>query len=181
MSGKVECVTLGLATVEFLPEIQISRFIACKRYDEKITTILMCRAYDDIFGRERESNQQQVHKNKRIKRILLVNDEHDINLTIRLILEDNGFKVDSFTDASQALENFTAGLYDLVILDVILPTNGFSLYEKIKKLDDKVTICFLTATDKAYYEILKKHYPSIKENCVIHKPVDNESLLRIIK
>jgi DNA-binding response OmpR family regulator len=159
----------------------ISHLIACKKYDEKITTILMCKAYDHIFGRERESNGQQVQKDKRIKRILLVDDEHDVNLTIRLILEDKGFKVDSFTDASQALENFTAGLYDLVILDVILPTNGFGLYEKIKKLDDKVIICFLTAADKAYYDTLKKHHPSIKENCVIHKPVDNESLLRIIE
>jgi len=180
MSGKV-CVALGLTTVEFLPETQISHLIACKKYDEKITTILLCKAYDDVFNRKRDSNRQQLQKNKRIKRILLVDDEHDVNLTIRIVLEDNGFKVDSFTDASQALENFTAGLYDLAILDVILPTNGFSLYEKIKKLDDKVTICFLTATDKAYYEALKKHYPSIKENCVIHKPVDNESLLRIIK
>jgi DNA-binding response OmpR family regulator len=160
----------------------ISHLIACKRYDEKITTILMCKAYNDIFSRETESNRQQVQKNKRIKRILLVDDEHDVNLTIRIVLEDNGFKVDSFTDASQALENFTAGLYDLVILDVILPTmDGFSLYQKIKKLDDEVKICFLTATDKTYYEILKKHYPSINENCIIHKPVDSESLLRIIK
>ncbi|MGC2684557.1 MAG: response regulator [Candidatus Nitrosopolaris sp.] len=111
-----------------------------------------------------------------------MDDEHDVNLTIRIVLEDNGFKVDSFTHASQALENFTAGLYDLVILDVKLPgMDGFSVYTKIKKLDDKVRICFLTAADKAYYEILKKHYPSINENCVIHKPVDNESLLRRIK
>jgi hypothetical protein len=68
MSGEVECVTLGLATVEFLPEIHISHLITCKKYDEKITTILMCRAYDDIFGRVTESNQRQVHKNKRTKR-----------------------------------------------------------------------------------------------------------------
>jgi DNA-binding response OmpR family regulator len=67
---------------------------------------------------------------------------------IKSVLEDNGFKVDSFTEASQALENFTVGKYDLVILDVLMPEmDGFSLYEKIKKLDDKVIICFLTATD----------------------------------
>src|SRR5215469_17106574 len=182
MSGKVECVSLGLATVEFLPEIQISHLIACKKYDEKITTILMCKDYDDIFGREsRESNQQQVHKNKRMKRILVVDDEYDICLVVKLVLEGNGFKVDSFTDATEALENFSTGLYDLAILDVIMPEmDGFSLYEKIKKLDDKVIICFLTATDDAYYEILKKNYPDINENCVIHKPVDNESLLRQI-
>jgi len=45
----------------------------------------------------------------------------------------------------------------------------------------KVRICFLTATDKANYEILKRQYPSIKENCVIYKPVDNESLVELIK
>jgi CheY-like chemotaxis protein len=107
---------------------------------------------------------------------------YNASLIMKLILEDNGFKVDSFTDASQALENFTAGLYDLVILDVKLPgMDGFSVYTKIKKLDDKVRICFLTAADKAYYEILKKHYSGIKENCVIYKPVENESLLKLIK
>jgi DNA-binding response OmpR family regulator len=80
------------------------------------------------------------------------------------------------------LFNFRNRLYDLVILDVIMPEiDGFRLYEKIKKLDAKVAICFLTATDDAYYKILKENYPSINENCVIHKPVDNESLLDRIK
>jgi len=139
----------------------------------------MCKAYDDTFTRKKESNRQQVQKNKRI---LLVDDEHDVNLTISLILEENGFKVDSFTDAFQALKNFTAGLYDLVLLDVKLPAmDGFSLCQEMKKLDDKVRICFLTAADRTYYEILRKHYPSIKENYVIHKPVDNDSLLSLIK
>jgi len=139
----------------------------------------VCEVYDGTFSRERESNQQQVQENQRI---LLVDDEHDVNLTISLILEENGFKVDSFTDAFQALKNFTAGLYDLVLLDVKLPAmDGFSLCEEMKKLDDKVRICFLTAADRTYYEILRKHYPSIKENYVIHKPVDNYSLLSLIK
>jgi two-component SAPR family response regulator len=63
--------------------------------------------------------------------------------------------------------------------DVKMPEmNWFSLYEIIKKLDDEVTICFLTATDRTYYEILKENYPNINESRVIHKPVDNESLLR---
>jgi DNA-binding response OmpR family regulator len=58
--------------------------------------------------------------------------------------------------------------------------DGFSLYEKLKKLDNKVIICFLTATNDTYFEILKKNYPNINVNCIIHKPVDNESLLRQI-
>ncbi|MGB6527656.1 MAG: response regulator [Candidatus Nitrosopolaris sp.] len=121
-------------------------------------------------------------ENKSIKKILVVDDEYDISLTIKIVLEENGFKVDSFTKASEALEKVRTGLYDLVILDVKMQEmDGFSLYEKIKKLDGKVTICFLTAAGDAYYEILKKRYPTINENCVIHKPVDNESLIRQIK
>ena len=107
-----------------------------------------------------------------------MDDEYDISSVMKLVLEENGFKVDSFTDAFDALENFSTGLYDLAILDVIVPEmDDFSLCEKIKKLDDKIIICFLTATDDAYYEVLKKSYPKINENCVIHKVVDNESLL----
>jgi PleD family two-component response regulator len=105
------------------------------------------------FARQGKISKQ----NKRMKRILLVDDEYDISLAMKLVLEENGFKVDSFTGASEALENFRTGLYDLVILDVKMPEmDGFSLYEKIKKLDDKVVICFLTAADYAYYEISKK-------------------------
>ncbi len=157
----------------------MSHFIACTNYDETISTIHKGKVHDDTFPRDGGLIQQQVQKNKRI---LLVDDEHDVNLTIRLILEENRFKVDSFTDAFQALKHFTAGLYDLVLLDVILPImDGFSLCEEMKKLDDKVRICFLTAADRTYYEILRKHYPSIKENYVIHKPVDNDSLLSLIK
>jgi DNA-binding response OmpR family regulator len=127
-----------------------------------------------------ESNHR-IQKDNGVKRILLVDDEFDISLIMKLLLEENDFKVDSFTDGFEALENFSSGLYDLAMLDVKMPEmNGFSLYEKIKKLDDKVIICFLTATDDAYYDILKKNYPNINANCVIHKPVDNESLLRQI-
>lgn len=62
------------------------------------------------------------------------------------------------------------------MLDVIMPAmDGFGIYDRIRKLDDKVIISFLRAADMAYYEVLKKHYPNIKEDYVIRKPVDNES------
>jgi len=115
----------------------MSHLIACKNYDERITTTHTGKVHEDTFGMERESIQQQIQKNKRI---LLVDDEHDVNLTIKIVLEENGFKVDPFTDASQALENFTAGLYDLVILDVKLPgMDGFRT-DKISIMDIKKLI-----------------------------------------
>jgi PleD family two-component response regulator len=40
------------------------------------------------------------------KRILVVDDEYDANLTLKVVLEESGFKVDSFTDPLAALQNF---------------------------------------------------------------------------
>ena len=165
----------NLVPTELLSEV--SHFIACKNYEEKITTIHTSKSYYDAISRQQESNQQR----QKDKRVLVVDDEYDISLTIKLVLEENGFKVDSFNDASQALENFTAGLYDLVILDIKMPVmSGFSLYKKIRKLDDKVIICYLTAVDEVSYEDLKC-YSNIDESCIIHKPVDKDSLLGQIK
>jgi DNA-binding response OmpR family regulator len=100
-----------------------------------------------------------------------------------LVLEDGGFEVDSFTNPFTALQNFKTGLYDLAILDVKMPAmNGFGLFQEIRKLDDKVKICFLTAASDLHYEDFgKQAFPNIGEHCIIRKPVENESLIKQIK
>src|ERR687897_2987262 len=115
------------------------------------------------------------------KRVLIVDDEPDLNLTIKMILEDNGFKVDSFTDPFSALENFKeeAGSYDLVILDIQMPgINGFELYRQIKKINHKVKVCFLTASEMYYEEFRKELFPALDNNCYIQKPIENETLIK---
>jgi DNA-binding response OmpR family regulator len=55
---------------------------------------------------------------------LIVDDEPDANLLFKIVLEENGFKVDSFTDPLVALENFrgeSADQYDMIILDIKMP------------------------------------------------------------
>jgi two-component system response regulator ChvI len=85
------------------------------------------------------------------KRILLVDDEPDVTYTLEIVLEDNGFRVDSYTDPTLALSNFRPGLYDLLLLDIRMPTiNGFDLYQKMKEIDSNVKICFLTASELFY-------------------------------
>lgn len=82
---------------------------------------------------------------------------------------DGGFKVDAFTNSLIALQNFKTGLYDFAILDVKMPVmNGLELYQEIRKLDDKVKICFLTAASDLYYEDFgKQAFPNVDENCII--------------
>ena len=85
------------------------------------------------------------------KRILIVDDEPDVNLALRIVLEDNNFIVDSFNDPLRALENFKADMYDLAILDIKMPKkDGFEVYKEILKIDNRVKVCFLTAGDINY-------------------------------
>ena len=115
------------------------------------------------------------------KRILIVDDESDVNLTLKMVLEENGFKVDSFTDPLLALENFKGGseMYDMLILDVRMPDmNGFELYKEMKKIDDKVKVCFLTAGEIDYEQFEKELFSALDENCFIQKPIQNETLIK---
>ena len=93
----------------------------------------------------------------------MVDDEYDTNLTLKVVLEESGFKVDSFTDPLAALQNFKTGVYDLALIDVRMPVmNGFGLYNEIRKLDIKVKICFLTAAEDTYYETFRNQaYPTM--------------------
>jgi len=115
-----------------------------------------------------------------------VDDEGDITFLFKMVLEDNGFKVDTFNDPLVALQNFTAGSYDLVLLDMLMPNmNGFELYEKIKMLDDKIKICFMTASGINHEEFRKKVASTATinrtENCFIIKPIENEELIKTVK
>jgi len=113
------------------------------------------------------------------KRVFVVDDEKDIALSFRMVLEDAGFKVDAFTDPILALTSFKPNFYDLIILDIKMPNmDGFELYKKLKELDDKVKVCFLTASEM-YYEIFRsKEYSSIDSDLFIYKPIGNKDLLQ---
>ena len=78
-------------------------------------------------------------------------------MLFRIILESGvGLKVDSYTNPCPALNNFKSGLYDLIMIDIAMPKmDGFKLYYKIRKLDDRVKICFLTAGEM-YNEKIRK-------------------------
>ena len=59
--------------------------------------------------------------------------------------------------------------------------NGFELYKKIRKLDNRIKICFLTAGEMYYEEVRKQVFPELEANCFIRKPVANEDLIRSVK
>jgi DNA-binding response OmpR family regulator len=117
------------------------------------------------------------------RRILVVDDEVDITLSLRLFLEENGFEVYTSNKPSSVLSDFRAGLYDLIILDIKMPElNGFELYEKIKKVDNNVHVLFLTAVSdfSNYTQQSNKISSAFGKKSIIQKPVDNMELLKRI-
>lgn len=113
-------------------------------------------------------------------RILVVDDEQDITTIIKKGLEIEGFDVDTFNDPLKALEHFEKGAYNLVILDIrMTPITGFELYRRILKIDNKVTICFMTSFE-IYYDEFRKIFPTIRVDCFIHKPVTIDKLAKFI-
>ncbi len=115
-----------------------------------------------------------------LKRILILDDEMDNNITLETVLQDNGLKVDSYKDPILALENFKTCFYDLAILDIkITKMNGFLVYKEIKKLDKRIKVCFLTA-GQMYSKIYNEILSSIDVKCFIRKPIENEDLIKRI-
>ena len=100
------------------------------------------------------------------RRLLIVDDDPDITLTLRTNLEQSGFEVVSFNDPLLALEHFKPRHYDLMILDINMPDmNGFELYRQIRRKDKQVKVCFLTAVTefKEYEQYRKEAYPKLGE------------------
>src|ERR671910_1004690 len=164
---------------------QHHHYIACKDYDRTIMRKLHSIENLNLITQAIQHDQSEhIEKNSlKTKRIMLVEDEDDIVLLFKMILEsDAGLKVDSFTDPFAALNNFRSGRYDLIMIDIALPKmNGIELYYKIRKLDNKVKICFLMAGEMYYEEIRKQVFPELEANCFIRKPVANEDLIRSVK
>jgi DNA-binding response OmpR family regulator len=129
------------------------------------------------------NNNNDSNSNNRNTRILLVDDEYDIALTFKIGLEDSGFVVDSFTDPSSALLNFKTNSYDLLLLDVKMPKiDGFELCRQMKKIDDKVKVCFMTAFDVRKSDL--KVDPTIFNNNskqIIQKPISIDDLVKQVK
>jgi DNA-binding response OmpR family regulator len=111
------------------------------------------------------------------KLVLVVDDEPDIGLVLKLVLEKNGYIVDYYYNPVIALYEYKSNFYDLIILDIKMSyLNGFQLYREIRKKDINSNICLMTAGEMIY-DIRNKFCPVYN---FIKKPIENEELIRTI-
>ena len=78
--------------------------------------------------------------------ILLAEDTVDLNRAVSAVLEHEGFQVTSFTDGLSAAEALTRNVYDLVILDIMMPgKSGLEVLRGMRETGDVTPVILLTA------------------------------------
>lgn len=113
-----------------------------------------------------------------MSKIFLVDDDEDQVRLFTDALDRFGFELSSFTNPVTALKDFRAGIYDMAIIDVMLPEmNGLKLSQNLMDIDRFIAILYLTAVDLHSNE-LNRNYPNLQ--WIIRKPVTIRKLIEEI-
>lgn len=123
-----------------------------------------------------------MEKNKKSKRILLVEDDLVSQFYLKTLLSENGFDVQAVSNGKDALSSFSKEKFDIIILDIQIPIiNGIEVTKKIKEKENfkkkKTPIIALTAYS---YEEDKKLFIETGMDFCITKPIDEKLLLETI-
>jgi CheY-like chemotaxis protein len=128
---------------------------------------------------DKVSKNKDYNNNKPItKRILVVDDNPDITFTFKqafdganLVSGNKTFHVDLYNDPHLALLEFKPDFYDLMLVDINMPTmNGFDFCVKALEIDDNPRVCFMSS-GLINREALREQYPSLSIGCFMQNPL----------
>ena len=107
--------------------------------------------------------------------ILIVEDDKELNKSVKDYLEINNFNVTSAYDGSQAIDILKDNTFDMIISDIMMPNmDGFMMLEKIRSKDTHTPIIFMTAKDDKFSKQLA--YKIGVDDYVV-KPFDIDELI----
>ena len=109
------------------------------------------------------------------KKILVVDDEEQLALAVKIRLQSKGYQVVTVTDGRQALDRLGKEAPDLILLDVLMPVmDGYSFLRELNQRHGrgKIPVLVLTARDQ-----LKELFELEGIEDYIIKPFDHEDLL----
>lgn len=83
------------------------------------------------------------------KRILLAEDDGNLGSLLRNYLQAKEYETTLFVNGKTALEHFSAGMFDLCILDIMMPEmDGLALATALRNIDSAIPVIFLTAKNQ---------------------------------
>jgi DNA-binding response OmpR family regulator len=112
------------------------------------------------------------------RRILLVDDELAILLTLKAVLEINGFEVDTAASAQEAVAKLQAGAYHMVITDMKMEEeeSGYDVIRAARQAAYDPAVAILTA-----YPLLGTEWKAKGAQSMLVKPMNTDDLLRQIE
>jgi len=112
-------------------------------------------------------------------KVLVVDDERSMRLTLAAILEDQGYDVTEVEDGYRAIEVVEQVPFDLVFIDIRMPgINGIETFREIKKISPKTVVVMMTAFS---VEDLVKEALDEGAFSVIYKPFDLVSVVKLVE
>ncbi len=115
----------------------------------------------------------------KVVKIFLVEDDLSFGSVLKSYLEINDYSVEWVDDGKYALDHFRKGLFNICILDIMLPhVDGFTIANEIRQINNEVPIIFLTAK-KLKEDVLKGY--GVGGDDYITKPFDTDILLAKIR
>ncbi|HOP58433.1 MAG TPA: response regulator transcription factor [Bacteroidales bacterium] len=112
---------------------------------------------------------------KQAVKIFLVEDDLSFGSVLKSYLEINDFMVDWIDDGKYAVDHFRKGIFDICILDIMLPhVDGFTIANEIRQINSSIPIVFLTAK-KMKEDVLRGY--GVGGDDYITKPFDTDILL----
>ncbi|MCD6526290.1 MAG: sigma-54-dependent Fis family transcriptional regulator [Desulfuromonas sp.] len=113
------------------------------------------------------------------ERILLIDNEEGLCRMMEAVLSDSGYKIKSYTRSFEAVEDFNAGDYDLVISDIKMPgMDGLEVLQRIRSKDHAVQVIMITA-----YATVETSIQALRKGAydMLTKPFEPEELLYRVK
>ena len=81
-------------------------------------------------------------------KILLVEDDKELNASVCAYLNQNGYESTGCLNANDAYDAMYAGIFDLIVSDIMMPgTDGFEFAKNVRALNQEIPILFMTARD----------------------------------
>ncbi|WP_321532966.1 sigma-54 dependent transcriptional regulator [uncultured Desulfuromonas sp.] len=113
------------------------------------------------------------------QRVLLIDNEEGLCRMMEAVLKDSGYQVKSYTRSFEAVEDFEAETYDLVISDIKMPgMDGLEVLQKIRSKDQRVPVIMITA-----YATVETSIQALRKGAydMLTKPFEPEELLYRVK
>ena len=108
-------------------------------------------------------------------KILVVEDDKDLNKTVCAYLNQNGYEATGCLEANEAYNKMYGNIFDLIISDIMMPNiDGFEFAETVRSLNKEIPILFMTARDD--FNSKQRGY-SIGIDDYMVKPIDLDELL----